>query len=190
MKLGLIRHFKVDLKPQRTWLTGEEFNQWLQEYELAPIQAPEHELGGQRWTLCLCSDQARAVHTASYFEAQRFVYTELLREISVTALRLGRIRLSRLRLPVSFWLILGRLFWSVGHSSQPESQAAVLRRADRVIDSLLVDNEAAAQEGCVLIVSHGAFMKVLDRRLRRRGFEADRMLYPRNGQLFMYEMKE
>lgn len=188
MKLGQIRHFKVDIKPQRTWLTGEQFNQWVQEYELAPIQAPEHEIGGQRWTLCLCSDQERAVHTASYFEAERFVYTELLREISVTALRLGRI--SRVRLPVSFWLMLRRLFWSVGHSSQPESKAAVLRRADKLIDSLLVDDEASAQEGCVLIVSHGAFMKVLDRRLRRRGYEAERMLYPRNGQLFIYEMKE
>ncbi|MEK3794203.1 histidine phosphatase family protein [Paenibacillus sp. FSL R7-0204] len=189
MKLGLIRHFKVDLKPQRTWLTGEQFNQWVQEYELAPIQAPEHEIGGQRWTLCLCSDQERAVLTASYFEARKFVYTELLREISVTAPRLKTIRLSGLRLPVNLWLVLGRLFWSVGHSSQAESKAAVLRRADKVIDSLLIDDEASAQEGCVLIVSHGAFMKILDRRLRRRGYEAERMRYPRNGQIFMYEMK-
>lgn len=189
MKLGLIRHFKVDLKPRRTWLTGEQFNKWLQEYETAPIVAPEHEIGRQRWTLCLCSDQARAVHTASYFEAQRFVYTEQLREISVAAIRFGRIRFSGLRLPVSFWLVLGRLCWSVGHSSQPESRTAVMRRADSVINSLIVDAEESAEEGCVLIVSHGAFMKVLDRRLRRRGYEAERMRYPRNGQLFMYEMK-
>ncbi|MEI2400239.1 histidine phosphatase family protein [Paenibacillus phytohabitans] len=187
MSLGLVRHFRVQHKPERTWLTGEQFNLWIQGYETAPIQQPGHKSNMQKWDICLCSDQARAVHTASYFDAQEFVYTEQLREIGIAALQLGELKLSGLRLPLSCWLVLARLSWTAGHPSQPESKAAVLQRAHMVIDSLAAKAEAAAPEGRVLIVSHGAFMKVLDRELRRRGYKAERMFFPRNGQLFLYE---
>lgn len=187
MSLGLVRHFRVQHKPERTWLTGEQFNLWIQGYETAPIQQPGHKSNMQKWDICLCSDQARAVHTASYFDAQEFVYTEQLREIGIAALQLGEFKLSGLRLPLSCWLVLARLSWTAGHPSQPESKAAVLQRAHMVIDSLAAEAEAAAPEGRVLIVSHGAFMKVLDRELRRRGYKAERMFFPRNGQLFLYE---
>lgn len=36
---------------------------------------------------------------------------------------------------------------------------------------------------------HGAFMKLLDRELRRRGYKGKRMINPRNGQLYVYEKK-
>lgn len=189
MSLGLVRHFRVQHKPERTWLTGEQFNQWVQEYETAPIQHPVHMSSLQKWDICLCSDQTRAVHTASYFDAHKFVYTEKLRGIGIAALQLGEFKLSGLRLPLSCWLVLARLSWTAGHPSQPESRAAVLQRAHTVIDSLAAEAEAAAPEGRVLIVSHGAFMKVLDRELRRRGYKAERMSYPRNGQLYLYEKK-
>lgn len=187
MSLGLVRHFRVQQKPERTWLTGEQFNQWVREYETAPIQQPVPMSSLQKWDICLCSDQARAVHTASYFDAQKFIYTEQLREIGIAALQLGEFKLSRLRLPLSCWLLFARLSWTAGHPSQPESKAAVLQRAQMVIDSLAAEAEAAAPEGRVLIVSHGAFMKVLDRELRRRGYKAERMFFPRNGQLYLYE---
>lgn len=187
MSLGLVRHFKVEHKPQRTWLTGEQFNLWIQGYEIAPIQHPGHKSNMQKWDICLCSDQARAVHTASYFDAHKFVYTEQLREIRIAALRLGKFKLIGVRLPLSCWLVLARLFWTAGHPSLPESRAAVLLRARTVIDSLVPEAEAAASEGRVLIVSHGAFMRILDKELRRRGYKAERMGYPRNGQLYLYE---
>ncbi|AIQ58046.1 histidine phosphatase family protein [Paenibacillus borealis] len=187
MSLGLVRHFRVEHKPERTWLTGEQFNLWIQGYETAPIQQPGHKSNLQKWDICLCSDQVRAVHTASYFDAQEFVYTEQLREIGIAALGFGRFKLSRLRLPLACWLVLARLSWAAGHPSQPERRAAVLQRARTVVDSLVPEAEAAASEGRVLIVSHGAFMRVLDKELRRRGYKAERMGYPRNGQLYLYE---
>lgn len=187
MTLGLVRHFKVEYKPQRTWLTAEQFDHWIQGYETAPIQKPEYNICKQQWDICLCSDQERAVHTAGYFEAMEIVYTEQLREIGLAALRFRRFKLGGLRLPVSCWLILARLFWAANHSSQPESKAAASQRARTVIDSLVIAAEASASEGRVLIVSHGAFMKLLDRELRRRGYQSERMHYPQSGQLYTYE---
>jgi broad specificity phosphatase PhoE len=187
MKIGLVRHFRVEHRPQRFWLTGKQFDHWVVEYEAAPIGNAEYDDGGQQWDRCLCSDQARAVHTARHIYPQEIVYTELLREVGVAALQLRRFKLPGLRLPLKAWLILCRLSWILGHPSQPESKRTVLERASKVIDSL--EAEADRDSQSVLLVSHGGFMTTLDRELRRRGYRAERMGHPRNGQLYLYEQE-
>ncbi|WNS45901.1 histidine phosphatase family protein [Paenibacillus sp. MMS20-IR301] len=187
MMLGLVRHFKVEHPHPGRWLTAEQFDQWNEGYETAPIRRPEARGNEQQWDLCLCSDQARAVHTASYFAAKEFIYSGQLREVGITAFRPGKLKLGGLRLPVSCWLVFGRLAWAAGHPSQPESRAAVRQRAATVIDKLLAEAESALPEGRVLMVSHGVFMKMLDDELRRRGYKGQRMGYPHNGLLYKYE---
>ncbi len=159
-------------------MSAEQFNEWVIQYEQADLMHTDYAGGGPEWDRCLCSDQARAVHTARILYTGEILFTAQLREIGVTAVKLPGIRL-----PVSCWLAVSRLCWALGHHSQPETRVAALARANAILDNLDAEN----LPGNVLLVSHGAFMKLLERELRRRGFQGRRMIHPQNGQLYSYE---
>ncbi|OKP85159.1 histidine phosphatase family protein [Paenibacillus sp. P32E] len=179
MKIGLVRHYKVKPPPRQIWMSAEQFNEWILQYEQADLLQTDYARnGGQEWNKCLSSDQARAAQTARSLHSGDVIFTALLREIGIAA-----VKLPGFRLPVSCWLTLGRLCWALGHHSQPENRLNAKTRANMLLDSL----EREEQAGNVLMVSHGAFMKLLERELRRRGFKGRRMLHPQNGKLYMYE---
>lgn len=178
MRFGLVRHFKVELPPLRGWVTGGQFNEWVRMYDEADIRPSEWRETAQLWDHCLCSNLPRAVNTARSIYSGGITVTEQLREIGVAA-----VNNSFHRLPVAWWLALGRLSWAFGHSSQPESRRLIKYRAEAAVDVL----ESVPQTSGVLIVSHGAFMKQLERELRRRSYRGKRMGHPRNGQLYIYE---
>ncbi|WP_019911649.1 histidine phosphatase family protein [Paenibacillus sp. HW567] len=181
MTIGLVRHFRVAAPPKRAWMSGAQFNEWVSQYEAAEIwQSAECKSSGHVWARCLCSDQSRAISTARLIYAGELLFTAKLREVRIAAVPLGGCRL-----PTACWLILGRIFWSFEHHSQPENRHSVIGRVKDAVDAL----ECEQKLGNVLAVSHGAFMKLLDRELRRRGYKGKRMINPRNGQLYVYEKK-
>lgn len=108
MKVGLVRHFRVELKRQRFWFTGEQFNQWVLEYEEAPVQLTGYKVNAKQWDRCVCSEQARAVHTARHMYSKEIVYTGQLWEVGLAAPQFGRFSLPWMRLPLQGWLVLGR----------------------------------------------------------------------------------
>jgi hypothetical protein len=38
MKIGLVRHFKVDNQPRRGRISGENFNAWVEAYDQSDIK--------------------------------------------------------------------------------------------------------------------------------------------------------
>ncbi|WP_342439685.1 histidine phosphatase family protein [Paenibacillus sp. FSL L8-0436] len=181
MKFGLVRHFKVDAPPLQGWVNGRQFNEWVRLYDEADIRTEEWKQPAELWDHCLCSDLPRAVDTARSIYSGSITFTEQLREIEVAA-----VSVSGPRLPVPWWLALGRLSWIFGHRSQPESRRTTSQRVKAAVDLL----ESVPQRSGVLIVTHGAFMKQLERELRRRSYQGKRMGHPRNGQLYTYEKVE
>ncbi|MGN7765016.1 histidine phosphatase family protein [Paenibacillus sp. 22594] len=160
-------------------MSAEQFNEWILQYEQADLLHTDYARnGGQEWNKCLSSDQARAAQTARSLYKGEVTFTTLLREIGIAAVMLPGIKL-----PVSCWLTVGRLCWALGHHSQPENRVTAKTKARLLIDSL----ETREQPENVLMVSHGAFMKLLERELRRRGFKGRRMFHPQKGKLYMYE---
>lgn len=178
MRMGLVRHFKADHIPARGWITGEQFNRWVAEYDAAGIRPAPFTDHTEHWDYCICSDLPRAVHTARQIYSGDIALSEQLREIGVAA-----VKLSWFKLPAACWMVLGRLMWLAGHPSQPESRRETSQRIISVLDKL----EAEPQRKNVLIITHGAFMKQLERELRRRSYSGQRMKHPRNGQLYVYE---
>ena len=63
MKIGLVRHFKVDC-PHKMMMTSEEFRDWSEKYEHARILKKKVNMSGINWDVCYCSDLERAVETA------------------------------------------------------------------------------------------------------------------------------
>ncbi|MDK8180569.1 histidine phosphatase family protein [Paenibacillus sp. UMB4589-SE434] len=177
MKIGLMRHFKVDWTPANHWMTADEFDQWIVDYNHSNIIPDQTQVMDTDWNICLSSDLIRARDTANIVYSGDIQCLNLLREIDIAPI----LRL-RVRLHTNIWLALGRLAWYFAHRSQLESRVQVTARAQHVIDlieSYQVDN--------VLVVSHGMFIKVLNKQLRVRGYEGPSVNVPRNGDLYTYE---
>ena len=180
MKIGIVRHFKVAYQPGRKRMTVDQFNEWVEQYNKSNILPGNFDSSGHEWNVCLSSDLPRAVHTATQIYSGDIIYTEQLREVEISTTSRTGIKLHRY-----VWLGLGRIAWYVGHSSQSESRASTILRTNEVIELLERDYGSSN----VLLVTHGAFMKVLTQQLSLRGYNGNgkRILHPRNGELYVYE---
>jgi broad specificity phosphatase PhoE len=177
MKVGLVRHFKVDLRHHRyRWTSSHEYHQWLQAYDTADIKPNQLLLNPEDWEICYCSDLYRAEKTARLIYSGPIIVTPLLREI-----QLHPVLQNNFRLPFGLWDVMGRIAWYNSRPSQVETRQQTMLRVREFI-SLLVQNPVNT-----LVVSHGGFMLFLRREMERQGFKGDQFTRARNGRLYLYE---
>jgi broad specificity phosphatase PhoE len=176
IKIGLVRHFKVVDNTKTLWMTSSEFNSWVEYYDQCEIEIDEC-IEKLDWDLCYSSDQPRSVKTAELIFKDSIITTNLLREINISAAFI----MTKIKLHRSFWLVLGRVGWLLNHVTQ-ESKQDTLLRAKRVIDEIELK-----QNRNILVVTHGAFMRVLRNELIRRGYIGDNFLKPLNGKVYLFE---
>ncbi|WP_346355366.1 histidine phosphatase family protein [Azotosporobacter soli] len=174
MKLGLVRHFKVECAHD-VWLSATEFRRWAAAYDLAPIRANERQVDPAEWDRCYCSDLPRAVETARILYDGPTTPLALLREV-----RIAPVCESALPLPFLFWMTAGRIAWWANFASQPESRAQTRRRVTRFLSEL-------PSSGNLLIVSHGFLMAEMQRQLLADGFSGDSFTRAENGKLYRFE---
>lgn len=178
MKVGLVRHFKVQLEyPDKPFVTPDEVTAWFDQYDLAGVDEVEVDLGGVAWKRCYASDLPRAVKTAQRIYPGEVIIREELREIPVFPLIKRQVKL-----PFLAWAVLVRLAWLVRHKSQQENMAAVKERINAVLDEIL-----SRSDEDVLIVSHAALMIFLRKELLRRGFTGPSFRTAENGKLYLFE---
>jgi len=178
MKLGLVRHFQVKRGfPEKTFLTPDQFNEWVEEYENSDIEDGEIDLGGIKWSKCIASDSLRAAKTAEKIYSGNIIKMNELREV-----RPYPFFKINLKLPFILWIILVRVAWLISHKSQIENVTDFKKRINAVLDKIL-----SANEGNVLIVSHGALMMYMRKELLNRGFKGPKFKIPINGKLYLYE---
>ncbi|AOT69575.1 histidine phosphatase family protein [Geosporobacter ferrireducens] len=80
MKVGLIRHFEVDL-PLKKNLSSNEFAEWVKRYNSFKVKTREIEINSTEWDKCYSSDLPRAMETANYLFKGKIHKTELIREV-------------------------------------------------------------------------------------------------------------
>jgi len=179
MKIGLVRHFKVKRGfPEKKFITGEEYLQWIKEYDASDIEIGEYDLQGIQWKKCFTSNMHRASKTAAHIYDGQVVITDQLREI-----RAYPISKRKIKLPVIVWIIMVRIAWFFNHKSQLESRQDVDQRINDLLDEILSQDQED-----VLLVSHGGLMLFLRKELIRRGFIGPRLNgTPVNGKLYVYE---
>jgi broad specificity phosphatase PhoE len=178
MIIGLVRHFKVTFKPDQKWMTSDQFNQWVEQYDKSDIRSTGNFGNGLKWDVCHCSDLSRAIGTAEIIYKGHITRTDQLREIGVQS-----VNHSRIRLHYYIWLFLGRVAWYLSHKSQKETRNETLLRAREVINKL----EENYKESSVLVVSHGVFMRLLIQELKRRGYKGKGFIKPENGKVYKYQ---
>jgi broad specificity phosphatase PhoE len=175
--IGLMRHCRVDYRAKRTWLTSDEFDEWIEHYNRAGIVSEAAPLNsGIQWDACLSSDLPRAVLTSRLVYEGQVEWNSQLREVEMSP-----VFRTQARLHIGIWLALGRIAWWFSHRSQPENRSSTNRRASRVLD----DIESRPGDH-TLVIGHGMFMKAMQQQLRRRGYVGPSFGKPRNGYIYRY----
>lgn len=177
MKIGLVRHFKVDC-PHKTMMTSGEFREWSEKYERAGLIKNEVNMYGIDWDICYSSDIKRAVTTAKEVYSGNIYLDRLLREVDNAPF----IHTERIRLPFPIWHFCGRLAWFFRSKSQPENIRGTRRRVRHFLKRIDWDKDN------ILIVSHGFLIFNFVFELFRLGFVGKEVHRVKNGILYIYDL--
>ena len=182
MKIGLIRHFKVNYQ-KKFLMTSTEFKEWEENYNISGVIRKDVELMGIKWDRCYSSTLIRAIITAKHVYSDEIFQNDLIRETIIDP-----IFKSNFKLPYWFWAVSGRIAWYFNHKSQAESKTITTDKARQFVDLLQEEVEREGVEN-ILIVTHGFFMFSLQKELKRRGFTGKLIYRPKNGILYLYQNK-
>jgi hypothetical protein len=104
MRIGLIRHYKVDLKNTKSYYSPEEFREAMIEYDEADVIISSIKINQADWEICFVSSLKRTVDTARDICHKEFIKTDLIREVSLLPFTMRRIKL-----PWALWHICARI---------------------------------------------------------------------------------
>ncbi|SHO51342.1 histidine phosphatase family protein [Anaerocolumna xylanovorans] len=175
MRIGLVRHFKVNC-PHKRMMTSEEFRQWSERYERAKVIKNKVEMYGSKWDICYVSDLPRAITTAKEVYSGNLHIDKLLREVDNAPF----IHTERIKLPFEIWHVCGRLAWYFKSKSQPETREETRKRIEAFLNKIDWSKES------VLIVFHGFMLYNFQKELKKRGFTGERVRRVKNGVLYQF----
>ena len=178
MKIGLVRHFKVDIENPGP-VNSEEYSQWIRNYDISPVIKKPVDLRGIDWNICYASDLPRARTTAETIYQGDISYTNLIREIDLELARIVEGQQD-----VVAWFNEAMAYWAADDKTLKEIKSHSHKRVNKFLD--LVEAEADNQDK-ILVVCHGMIMTVIEEELRKRGFEGEEIIVPDNGELYLYE---
>jgi hypothetical protein len=175
MRIGLVRHFKVNLKKNR-FMTSKQYNEYTKNYDVSEVIPNELVIDAQ-WDKCYCSSLSRAITTAKTIYHGETIITDKLVEIPTVAL-------VNMKLPIPYivWGIIVRFAWIRNHISQPEGRMATLKRINEIIELILKEKSEN-----ILIVSHAGTLYEVKKILRKRGFQGEKFIKARNGKLYIFQ---
>ncbi|MHB8130893.1 MAG: histidine phosphatase family protein [Mobilitalea sp.] len=179
MRIGLLRHFKVNC-PHKKMMTSSEFREWSKKYEISKVIKKNVEMYGIEWDVCYVSDLPRAITTAQEVYSGNLLVDKLLREVDNAPF----IHTERFKLPFEIWHICGRLAWYFKSKSQPETVIETRKRINRFLDQIDWSKEN------ILVVFHGFMLYNFQKELRNRGFEGEKLKLVKNGVLYEYVREE
>ena len=177
MTLHLIRHFKV-LNTIPIWITANEFNEWVDIYDQEPLKPLDVSLP-EGVDLILCSTFSRARRSIEMITTKEVVYLDSLVEVDPKVPWK-----SSFKLPKYLWFILGRVLW-YRNRLEGENRVDSKERAREVLEYI-----KKSQRNNIFILTHGFFLKVLEKELLAQGFKGKIELKPKNGKIYTFMENE
>lgn len=179
MRIGLVRHFKVNTKDKIDLITSKEYTENMTEYDTLDVTPCEVDLRGIDWNKCYASNLSRAITTAETIYDGDIVVDESIKEVD---LRLREdIQGDYSQFDWTFYSIYG---WSQNMTYVNEGIDETKKRVESFLDKMLKDRE---KEDNILLVCHGMVMRVLAEELENRGFDGEVIVSPNNGDLYLFE---
>ncbi len=160
MQVIILRHFKV----KHTWkksCTSAEFDEECRRYDEASIETV-NSCGKYDSKKVYVSTLGRSLKSAEVlFGARDFCRTRLIDEVPLRSAFD-----SKLRFPLWFWNVSGRLQWFCNNKRQKESRLETIDRAKSFVKELAECGTDSA------VVTHGFFMHTLIKQMKLYGFRA------------------
>ena len=178
MKLGLVRHFKVDFPSQKRFMNSDDFKRSMEVYDSSPVIKKEINIKPDNWDVRFSSTMSGAITTAKAIFPEEIVTTADIREVQMYPYFQ-----SNHKFPSIFWGILARFGWHRSHPSQVENKNSTSERIDNFFSTVISCNKEN-----VLVVTHGFFMRLLAERLIKEGFKGKCDPIPKNGVLYIFKM--
>jgi broad specificity phosphatase PhoE len=177
MKIGLVRHFKVDQQMPKGFLIDyDALTDWFTKYDEADVHYTHVDLSAVNWERCYTSTMSRAYNTARHIYKGEIQPLDDLREVSVLDL-MNKKR----KLPIILWAILIKR----KTLSANEITASTKKKLADFVDAILLKHEKE-----ILIVSHGFIMMLLQQELLARGFSGEQFRNPKNGKVYIFENQD
>ncbi len=162
MKVVVIRHAEVDFGWSRR-CTSKGFDLDCSGYDSAPIRETAFNIPQIGYDRIYISELSRSRDTAGkLFPDGKFITSGLINEVPLRSSFD-----TKMKLPLWFWNITGRLQWLINSPRQVEGRKQTIERARRF--AALISEEYS---DCAL-VTHGFFMHTLLGELKKAGFRFD-----------------
>lgn len=175
MKIGLVRHFKVNHPfPDKIFLSKLEVIKWFEEYDKTEnIQYKLVDLHGIDWKQCYSSTMIRAVNTANHIFGGNILKATELQELDIIH------RLSdKIKLPFILWGLIVRIKSFSTNNDTVNFKNQIIAFVDQILSN---------DKSETLIVSHWFVMRVIRQELLKRGFVGDHFKSNEYGTLYVYE---
>ena len=166
-----LRHFKVK-DNSKSWLNSEEFNQWVKSYDTFELEYNSVVLP-KNIDKIYVSSQNRAIKSADFLNLN-YKINDLLVEVPIKSFIY-----TRFKLPKWLWLFVGRLAWFF-NLKQLETKEETNERIENFIQNLDMNSN-------ILIISHGFFMILLLKKLKKIGYRGDIPKRIGNGKVYILE---
>ena len=179
MKIGLVRHFKVNTDDIDGKVNWKEYTDQMLVYDELSVSPSEIDLRGIDWNKCYSSDLPRAITTAEAIYDGEIEKYDLIREVPMHLTKEinGKNNMHA-------WSMFSLVGWAKGSSIMPESMEESRARVNKFLDILEKENN---EEDNILVVCHGLIMMVLEEKLKERGFKGEDIVFADNGDLYLYE---
>lgn len=165
MEITLVRHGKPNIKKSGS-VNATGMREWVSAYDASFISGSPGSAANaacQSSNLILSSPLPRAISSLETLGVKPDLILHELSEAQLPIFNVPAIKLSP-----SLWLILFRLLWLAGASSNSESYSDAKQRAKKVADRLTA---LADEHDRVLSMGHGIINKLISKELERAGWE-------------------
>lgn len=168
-----LRHFKVK-DSSKSWLNSDEFDNWVKDYDTFELEYSDIVLP-KNIDKIYVSSQNRAIKSADFLNLD-YEINDLLVEVPIKSFIN-----TKFKLPKWLWLFLGRVAWFLNFK-QNETKKETNKRVEYFIQNL-------DMTGNILIISHGFFMMLLVKKLKKIGYTGNISTKMSNGKVYILENK-
>ena len=184
MKIVLLRHGKPDI-PDLGKLRASEFHQWIETYNLAPLDsklkppAALIELA-KHCNIIVCSDLQRSIESAKTLGIKDIHCIDtLFREFELPYANFPSPKLSP-----GVWSVLYRILWFMGFASNCESLVAARQRAANAANIL---HDKAVSSQTVLFVGHSLLNSFIAKKLVSKGWQGSISIFNKHWEMSVFE---
>ena len=168
-----LRHFKVK-DSSKNWLNSDEFDKWVKGYDTFELEYNDVVLPKNIDKIHV-SSQIRAIKSADFLNLD-YEINDLLVEVPIKSFIN-----TKFKLPKWLWLFAGRLTWFFNFK-QIETKKETNKRVEDFIKNLDINSN-------ILIISHGFFMMLLIKKLKKIGYNGNISKKMKNGKVCILKNK-